>query len=75
MGKEFELHIGALAPELSEQLEKQGFVLDEVDYYEKIIEARTYLYLGGFIPESTCKKVTQKIFKEIAKRVKEVSYE
>ena len=70
--KEFKLHIGALAPKLSEQLEKQGFMLDKVDYYEKIIDARTYLYLGGFISESTCEKITQKIFKEISKRIVEV---
>lgn len=65
-----ELHIGALAPKLSEQLESQGLVLKNIDYYEKVLESRVYLFMGGFMTESENKKVVERVFKEISKKVK-----
>ena len=67
---EFKLHIGALAPSLSEQLENQGFILKDSNYYEKVLESRIYLFMGGFITETENEKVVERIFKEISKKVK-----
>lgn len=72
MGKKFELHVGALAKPLSEQLSNQGFTLENTAYYESLIEARTRLFFSECITESECKKVTDRLFKLIARKVKEI---
>jgi|GEM_PF-5362266 len=71
MSKQFNLHIGALAKPLKEQLSEQGLTIDNVEYYEKVLEARTYLFLGGFVSDSENQKIVGRIFKELHKKVKE----
>ena len=65
-----QLELGAMAPDISEQLDAQGLFLPNDFYYQNALDAATRLFLGGFITQSAADKARDKIVKSIIKSVK-----
>lgn len=67
------IHFGALCKPIDEQLNKQGFSLNEKDSkrFQMIADAITTLHLHGILPDSIVHKSHQKLMKQISECVDE----
>ena len=72
---EIELSLGVLGGTLSSQLKAQGFELDEnkIGKYENIRKSISVLNIHGYLSDSATQKSRQKLIKDIAKDVIEIS--
>lgn len=69
MNKEIGIRFGALSEPLEVQLKKQGFTDKKLGHHKQVIEASMRLWFGRYIPDSTHKKIEQKVFKDIIKNL------
>lgn len=62
--------VGALAPDVNEQLDELGFMVDGAENYQENLNAVTRLLLNGYIPESVAKEARRKIIRKVFKNMK-----
>lgn len=70
-----EIHFGALAPKLSEQLKEQGLEDKDITKHEKIMESMIMLYLHGYTTDTQNEKMHKRLFSDIKKKVKPINKE
>jgi hypothetical protein len=70
--KEVEICFGALAEKLDIQLKIQGFEIENLEIYQKGIEAILRLHFLGSITESERSKIEKKLFNKILKNIKPI---
>lgn len=70
--KTFQLHMGALAPSIADQLKQQGFTVDKdlIKRFQKIHDSIIMLRVHGFLNDSNSRKASQKLTNEIGKSIK-----
>lgn len=66
---EVKLSVGAMSPDISEQLDKFGLVVKGAEKYQRNLNAVTQLFLNGYIPETAAKKARDKIIKDVFKNM------
>lgn len=67
-----EISVGAFAPDLAEQLSKQGFELDahNLEHFEKDRQAIGRLGIRGIITDGEREKAAIRLIKEMGKKLK-----
>lgn len=70
---ELKLRFGALAPSIEKQLEEQGLEDLDINKHQKIHNGIIMLYVYGYIPESTRKKLEMKLLDSIKKNIKPIN--
>lgn len=61
------VEFGCLSDPLEEQLKKQGYVDKKIEKHELINDAIIRLFLHGYLTDSQCRKMRDKLFKDIKK--------
>lgn len=66
------LRFGAMSPTIKQQLNEQGYKIDNTDcvHFQKDAEAITRLRIRGMLNDSQCKSATDKLFKKISQSLK-----
>lgn len=62
---EVRLAVGALAPHITEQLNKFGLMVDGADHYQHHLNAVTRLLLNNYLTPSQAEKIRGKIIKQV----------
>ena len=68
--KQVEVHMGALAPPLHEQL---GVPAEDVAKYQRALESLNYLRVHGFLPASTAWKRAEMAMARMSKELEELA--
>jgi hypothetical protein len=71
MSEQLQIAMGAMAPPLKDQIERQGGHIGEKDAerFQRRCDEVCGLVISGYIPRSVADKARQKIMKDIAKVV------
>lgn len=65
------LAVGAMADDISDQLNCFGYELPNADFYQKDLDSVTRLLIRGYIPQSVADRARNKIAKEIFRLIKQ----
>lgn len=66
----FEIHFGALAGTVKEQLKEQGLKFENesrVQIYERSLDGIRMLFIHGMMTDSEYRKITKRFFNKISK--------
>lgn len=67
INKDIELAFSALADSLGVQLKRQGVKCKNISKYQKLVNGILTLKIHGYVSESQCHKICQRIFNDIMK--------
>lgn len=65
------IEFGCLSDPLEKQLKEQGFVDKRVGKHQKVMESISMLHLHNYLTYGQCRKMREKLFKEIKENIEE----